>query len=167
MELFILRHGIAVPRGSAEYPNDGERPLTPKGIKAMRKIVKGMREMELSFDQVFSSPLVRTKQTAEIVIDKLQPGQSIEYSAQLEPEGDREVFVNELIAKCGAKDRVLLVGHEPYLSGLISFLVCGDDSLQMNFQKGGLCKLSVDSLRIGKCAVLEWLSTPRQIRDLR
>ena len=167
MELFILRHGIAVPRGSADYPNDGDRPLTPKGIKAMRKIAKGMREMKLSFDHVLSSPLVRTKQTAELVVEKLQPDQSIEYSSHLEPEGDREVFINELIATCGAKDRILLVGHEPYLSGLISFLVCGDDSLQMNFLKGGLCKLSIDSLRIGKCATMEWLLTPKQVKDMR
>jgi len=166
MELFILRHGVAVSRGSSEYPNDSDRPLTPKGARGLRRIAKGMRRMDLSFDHIFSSPFVRTRQTAEIAVAILQPDHSIEYTEHLQPEGDREVLVGELITKCAAADRVLLVGHEPYLSGLISFLVCGDDSLGMNFRKGGLCKLSVSSLRMGKCAVLEWLLTPKQVKEM-
>jgi phosphohistidine phosphatase len=133
----------------------------------MRKIAKGMRAMELSFDHIFCSPLLRTKQTAGIVAEKLQPDHSVEYTPHLQPDGDREVFIGESLTRCGEEDRVLIVGHEPYLSELISFLVCGDDSLGMNFKKGGLCKLSISSLRVGKCARMEWLLTPGQIRDLR
>jgi phosphohistidine phosphatase len=133
----------------------------------MRKVARGMRTMGLSFDRVFSSPFLRTKQTAEIVVGILQPDHSIEYAEQLEPEGDREVFIGELITKCQANDRILVVGHEPYLSGLISLLLCGDDSLEMNFRKGGVCQLTISSLRLGKCAVLEWLLTPKQLKDLK
>ena len=167
MELFILRHGVAVPRGSSEYPNDSDRPLTPKGARGMRKIARGMRAMDLLFDHVISSPFVRARQTAEIAVGKLQPDFSIEYTEHLQPDGDREQFITASLTRCGQEDRVLVVGHEPYLSELISFLVCGDDSLGMNFKKGGLCKLSIPSLRVGKCATLEWLLTPKQIRDLR
>ncbi len=167
MELFILRHGVAVPRGSTEYPDDGDRPLTPEGTKGMRKIAKGMRAMELAFDHVFSSPLVRTKQTAEIALRVLRSGLSIDYTSHLRPDGDLEVFIGECLTTCGEDDRILIVGHEPYLSGLTSFLVCGDDSLDVNFRKGGLCKLSVSALRVGKCATLEWLLTPGQIKDFR
>ncbi len=158
---------MAVPRGSSEYPDDSDRPLTPGGTRSMRRIAKGMRKMSLSFDHIVSSPLVRTKQTAEIAVGVLQPDHSIEYSAHLKPEGDMEVLIGEIITSCGAEDRVLLVGHEPNLSGLISFLVCGDDSMGMNMRKGGLCKLSAPSLRVGKCAVLEWLMTPKQLRKMR
>ncbi|MBP1648764.1 MAG: sixA [Bacteroidetes bacterium] len=167
MELLILRHGVAVPRGSSEYPSDGDRPLTPEGTKGMRKIAKGMRAMDLAFDRVFSSPLVRTKQTAEIALRGLRSGPSIDYTEHLQPDGDLEVFIGECLTKCAEEDRILIVGHEPYLSGLTSFLVCGDDSLDMNFRKGGLCKLSISSLRVGKCATLEWFLTPGQIKDLR
>jgi phosphohistidine phosphatase len=123
--------------------------------------------MDLSFDHIFSSPFKRAKQTAEIVVELIQPDHRIEYSVNLQPEGDREVFVSELITKCTAADRVLLVGHEPHLSGLVSFLVCGDDSMEMRLRKGGLCKLSVSSLRVGKCAVLEWLLTRKQAEAMR
>ena len=133
----------------------------------MRKIAKGMRAMGLSFEHVFSSPFTRAKGTAEIAIGILQPDHAIEYTEQLQPEGDKEVFIGQSLTTCGEEDRVLIVGHEPYLSGLISFLVCGDDSLEMNFKKGGLCKLSISSLRVGKCATMEWLLTPDQLKDLR
>ena len=133
----------------------------------MRKIARGMRALELSFDHVFSSPFTRAKETAEVAVDILQPDHAIEYTDQLQPNGDKEVFIGESLTKCGEEDRVLVVGHEPYLSDFISFLVCGDDSLEMNFRKGGLCKLSISSLRVGKCATMEWLLTPEQIRDLR
>jgi phosphohistidine phosphatase SixA len=57
-----------------------------------------------------------------------------------------------------------LVGHEPFLSRLISLLATGGPDLQMDFAKGGLAKLEVDILRTGKCAVLAWLLTPRQMK---
>jgi len=57
----------------------------------------------------------------------------------------------------------LLVGHEPYLSELISLLVAGDSSLCVVMKKGGLCKLSVETLKHGRCACLEWLLTPKQM----
>jgi len=167
MELFILRHGIAVPRGTPGYASDSDRELTPEGAKAIRQIARGMRAMRLAFDHVFSSPFLRTKQTAELAVAVLQPDRTVEYTGHLQPEGDREVFIGELITRCSAEESILVVGHEPYLSELISFLVCGDDSLRMNFRKGGLCKLSVSSLRIGKCATLEWLLTPKQLKEMR
>ena len=60
-------------------------------------------------------------------------------------------------------DRVLLVGHEPNLSELISLLVSGDASLNLAMKKGGLCKLSAEALSPRRCATLEWLLTPKQM----
>jgi phosphohistidine phosphatase len=57
----------------------------------------------------------------------------------------------------------MLVGHEPYLSGLISLLVSGDSDCRIVMKKGGLCKLSVGTLKHGRCAALEWLLTPKQL----
>jgi phosphohistidine phosphatase len=56
-----------------------------------------------------------------------------------------------------------LVGHEPYLSELIALLIAGDAPVRITMRKGGLCKLSVDALQYGRCAVLEWLLTPKQM----
>ena len=60
-------------------------------------------------------------------------------------------------------ESVLLVGHEPYLSGLISLLVSGEGTLSVVMKKAGLCKLTTESLKHGRCASLEWLLTPKQM----
>jgi phosphohistidine phosphatase len=57
----------------------------------------------------------------------------------------------------------MLVGHEPFLSQLISLLVSGDTESSVLLKKGGFCKLSTEHLKHGKCATLEWLLTPRQM----
>ena len=67
MEIYFLRHGIAVKRGTEGYKNDSERPLTEKGVRRMRETANGMHDLGLDFDWILSSPYVRAKQTAEIV----------------------------------------------------------------------------------------------------
>ncbi len=58
-------------------------------------------------------------------------------------------------------DDVLLVGHEPYLSDLISLLLSGESGLAIVMKKAGFCKLSIGQLCFGRCATLEWLVTPK------
>src|SRR5258708_7959635 len=65
--------------------------------------------------------------------------------------------------RCGAPGEVLLVGHEPNLSELISLLVSGDARLSITMKKGGLCKVSAEILAARRCASLEWLLTPKQM----
>ena len=60
-------------------------------------------------------------------------------------------------------DSILLVGHEPYLSGLVSLLAAGHEGFCVVLKKGGLCKLATESLKLGRCAALEWLLTPKQM----
>jgi phosphohistidine phosphatase SixA len=60
-------------------------------------------------------------------------------------------------------ENVLLVGHEPYLGKLIALLAAGNTSLEIDFKKGGLCKLEAEFLLYGRCAKLAWLITPRQM----
>jgi phosphohistidine phosphatase len=60
-------------------------------------------------------------------------------------------------------ESVLLVGHEPFLSGLISLLATGHEGFCVVMKKGGLCKLTIEALRHGRCATLEWLLTPKQM----
>ena len=72
-------------------------------------------------------------------------------------------MINQLAELKPQPESVLLTGHEPYLSGLVSFLVFGDAGAPIDFKKAGLCKLKVDSLRFGACARLCWLLTARQM----
>ena len=83
------------------------------------------------------------------------------------PNFQRPSLIEELKRKHGKRKNVLLVGHEPYLSRLISLVISGSTSLPITLRKGALCKLSVDALIYGRCATLEWLLTSRQMRRMK
>jgi phosphohistidine phosphatase len=166
MDLFILRHAIAEPRTETKPKADSERRLTPDGEKKMCRIAEGMKAAGFEFDLILSSPYVRAKQTADIVARVFKMRNALELSAQLVPHGNPRKLIDELRAACARRRSLLLVGHEPHLSSFISLLLSGDVTLSINLKKGGLCKLTVDKLQYGRCATLEWLLTPGQLRSL-
>jgi phosphohistidine phosphatase len=163
MELYILRHAIAVERGTPGYKKDSDRPLTKEGEAKMRQIAEAMLGMELKFDLILSSPYVRAKQTAQIVANELD--EEVTFTDLLVPDGNALDLIAEINDE--KPQRVLLVGHEPDLSRLISVLVTGGSDAAIELKKGGLCKLTSEKLTFGQCATLNWLLTPKQLRALR
>jgi len=164
MNLFILRHGIAVERDPVSFPDDSQRPLTLKGEERVRMIGEAMQVMELSFDHILSSPYRRASQTAELVAAALGLKRALEFRDELAVEGDPKALVRYLNQLQPAPEKVLLVGHEPYLSGLISELISGEPKSVIELKKGGFAKLEIETqLRFGPCAALAWLLTPKQM----
>jgi len=163
MELYLLRHAIAVLRGTAGYTDDSTRPLTREGARKMRRIAEGMRALGLEFDVILSSPFTRARETAKIVAKALSAEEDLFFEDSLAVDGDHHVLVDRLTKKYGSYERVLLVGHEPSMSEFISMLIAGGPGLSITLKKGGLCKLTVDSLHYGRCATLEWLLAPRHL----
>ena len=164
MEIYLLRHGLAVERGTSSYNNDADRPLTDEGERKLQDIARAMRKMELDFDLILSSPYTRARQTAEIVAHGLKARKELEFSDSLTPDGSARELIESLNRLRPKPESVLLVGHEPHLSGLISLLVSGNRGCQVEMKKGGLAKLDVDLLTNGSCAALAWLLTPGQMR---
>ena len=164
MQIYVLRHGIAVMRDDLEVKNDAERQLTPKGKRQLRQIAAAMKTMGLRFDLILSSPYLRAKQTAEIVAESLKLKRQLRFSGTLVPDGSPTNLIRQLDELKPAPEHILLVGHEPYLSRLISFLTTGGVDLMMDFKKGGLCKLEVEKFSYDRCATLAWLLTPKQMK---
>ncbi len=163
MNIYILRHGLAVDPGTAGYERDADRPLTAEGEHKVREIAKAMQLLELNFDLILSSPFTRARQTAEIVAKVLDLRRKLEFTEALASGGNAETLVRMLGNTRPRAEDVLLVGHEPDLSELISFLVSGSSSFPVELKKGGFCKLGAARLKHGRCAILEWLLTPRQM----
>jgi phosphohistidine phosphatase len=163
MEIYILRHGIAVERGTAGYKKDSDRPLTDEGEEKTSQIAKAILTMDLKFDLILSSPYVRAQQTAQIVAAELD--EEVTFTDFLVPDGNPLELIREINDE--KPQRVLLVGHEPDLSQLISILMTGDSESSIELKKGGLCKLTADRLTFGKCATLNWLLTPKQLRAMQ
>ena len=163
MNLFLLRHGIAADFGEAGITKDSERPLTSEGIAKMKRITAAMLAMELDFDVILSSPFLRARETAELVVRMMKLQDRLKLDPGLACGGDMREVVRRLATSKPAPESALLVGHEPDLSRLISLLVSGDTGFPVTMKKGGLCKLSADPLLYGRCATLEWLLTPKQM----
>lgn len=165
MKLYIIRHAIAVEPGTPGYDEDSQRPLTPKGSRKMRKIARGLKELEAIPDLILSSPYRRAAETADILADILKLEGQVFFSEHLTPLG----FADQLIAEINEKYRtesLALVGHEPSLSSLASLLVSGNAEFALELKKGGVCCLDVSDLRPGRCATLLWLMTPAQLAAL-
>ncbi len=151
-------------RDDLDVKNDSERQLTPKGKRQIRQTASAMKKMGLRFDLILSSPYLRAKQTAEIVAESLKLKRQLTFSNALAPDGSPEKLLGQLNESKSVPENVLLVGHEPYLSCLISLLTTGSTDLMMDFKKGGLCKLETEKPSHGRCATLVWLLTPRQMK---
>jgi phosphohistidine phosphatase len=163
MNLYILRHGIAVDHGTPGYSKDADRSLTPEGERKLQQIAEAMQALELTFDLILSSPYLRARQTAEIVAAALKARKRLQLSDSLTPGGSTQQLIQFLSRLDPQPEDVLLVGHEPYLSGLVSLLVSGDEAFNLVLKKGGFCKLITGPLKHGRCATLSWLLTPRQM----
>lgn len=165
MEIYLLRHGIAYDLGDGGSRTDAERALSPDGKIKMYQQAEGMRQLDLKFDAILTSPLIRARETADIVAEVLRQSEKLEICQILALGADPEKVCTLLRDQFASAGAVLLVGHEPDLSLLGAYLISsrGDAALQM--KKGSLCR--IDSLRVVKAGgSLRWLLTPTQMRLL-
>lgn len=164
-QLYIMRHGLAAAAGTAEYSEDAKRPLTPEGKKKVLEISKGLKRLDVSLDWVVSSPLVRAVETAEIVAATLLTEGQLGNSDTLSPGGSPEALITHL-AKHPHRRRVLVVGHEPDLSGLAARLIGAGRQVNLAFKKGGCCLIQFEEFPPRTPGQLAWWLTPRLLRKL-
>jgi len=164
MNLFFLRHGKAQPR-SPKWRPDSKRPLTREGENGMFDVARGIRALDVSFDVILTSPYARALRTAEILAEAYD-SQKLFETARLASDADATEIINEINENFSAAGKIVLVGHEPFMSRLISTLLTGDGGMALELKKAGFCKLAIEKLVFGKCACLNWLLTPKQLVSL-
>jgi phosphohistidine phosphatase len=162
-----MRHAIAVAGDEPGVETDGERPLSARGIKRMRKAARGLKRLEITFDALLTSPLLRARQTADIVAQAIGLNDRVEEISGLAPESSVDNLIFGL-ARFRGREHVLLVGHEPLLSQMMTFLLTGkkNESSNIPLKKGALCRIEVDGLPPDKPGTLHWLLAPKQLRLL-
>jgi phosphohistidine phosphatase len=163
---YIMRHGLASPRGAAGVSDDAKRPLTPEGKKKMQEIARGLIRLGVELDWVVSSPMVRAVETAGIVADALSAKVPMDITETLSPGGSPEALI-AFLANHPHRKRVLVVGHEPDLSELAARLVGAGRHAHISFKKGGCCWISFDEFPPKSPGELVWWLTPRVMRKLR
>ncbi len=155
------------PRGPARRPQIQRRqpaPFDRPGPGKNASAALGMKSLGLNFDAVLSSPYLRAWQTAEIVAQVYKfKNKKIHLTDNLLPPASIEELLKEVRARFPRSGNVLLVGHEPHLSEMVSRLLKSDKPLVIDFKKGGLCCLSLRYPPGSDRAVLNWLLTPAQL----
>lgn len=165
MQILIVRHAIAEQRElfAARNPNDDLRPLTSKGIERMRRGCSGLKRVLPQLDLILTSPLARAVQTGDILAQSY-PDAGREVLPELSPGCDPQLLV-EQFADLPSDHRLALVGHEPDLSDLVSWLCCGNHFGFMHLKKGSACLLECSGRPGPASAQMHWMMTPRQLRN--
>lgn len=157
MDIFLLRHGIAEDPKPAE--GDAGRALTPEGRRRLRDVLEVARRADVEPSLMVASPFRRAIETAEIAAKVLGYKGAILRTKVLLPESSPEDVWQEIRGH-RAEESILMAGHEPLFGSLAAYLL-GDSSVRVDFKKGGLMKLTIDSFPPLPRAVLGWYLTPK------
>jgi phosphohistidine phosphatase len=161
VRLYLLRHGVAVPHGTAGYEDD-QRPLTPQGERRMEEVARGLRRLGPKLDRILTSPLPRARRTAEIVAKVLKREAILEEADALRADRDAAAVRDWVLTR--SEPRLMLVGHNPAISDLVGLLISGEVGPPVcELRTGGLAALRDHpdgGLR------LDWLARPRLLRRL-
>lgn len=165
MKLLVVRHATAADKD--EFARTGKsddlRPLTPAGKREMRDVARGIREVVPAIDTLATSPLVRAVQTAEILGEAYERKLvSVEW---LRPETHYEEFA-QWARSHREKEVVVIVGHEPHLSGLVSWLLAASKRSLLELKKGAACLLEVEESSGASSATLLWSMAPKHLRAI-
>lgn len=161
----IVRHALAFGRDRNQWRDDDARPLSPAGVKRARKAAIGLKTLARTPNRLLTSPLMRARQTAEILTD-VAGWPRAEEVPELSP-GTPLRQVMALLGKERGK-RVAIVGHQPDLGALLAACLIADGRpLAVELKKSAVACLSFAGPPRPGRAVLKWLATPRMLRGTR
>jgi phosphohistidine phosphatase len=160
--IYLVRHAIAADLGGP-HTTDESRPLTDEGIRRFGLQVRGLSALEVSIDTVLTSPLLRCRQTAQLLADGLGVRSAVDVLDALRPGGRIADVLDSLGAHRHA-DAVALVGHEPSIGAVAAALIGAPGSIP--FKRGAVCRVDVASFPPRGAGVLAWFLTPKMMRKM-
>jgi phosphohistidine phosphatase len=162
MQLYIVRHGMAIDREDPKCPPDPQRYLTEEGVKKTEQVAKGVASLGITADLFLTSPYIRAAQTAEIFAAALEYAkQKIRRTDLLLPGAEPSLLFREL-----AKDRqassVFLFGHAPQLDDIVATAL-GSKRHVTSLKKAGVALIELKRIS-PPIGLLAWLATPKLLR---
>ncbi|MEH1926674.1 phosphohistidine phosphatase SixA [Nostoc sp.] len=163
MELYLIRHGIAEDKGLGI--KDEERSLTKEGRQKTEKVAQKLVKLGLNFDLILTSPLVRSRQTAEILIAEKLSSQ-LEESSHLAPDGEISSWLKDWLKprNYSQNSQLALVGHEPGFTNWAEILLWGEVKASLVLKKAGMIgiKLPETGSPLGRSQMF-WLTPPKYL----
>ncbi len=166
MKLYIVRHAIAIPRGTPGIEDD-DRPLTEEGAECMGRAAAAMAALGWIPEIVLSSPLPRARKTAEILLEALGKSAELEITPALAPSGAREHLYRAIRSYYKKCDSLTIVGHQPSLGEIAGEICRGAPAGFIEIKKGGACAIELESARNLPRGRLTALLTPSILRRLK
>jgi phosphohistidine phosphatase len=168
LELFILRHGEASKKLYRVVGTGGS--LTYLGISEIKSIANSIKMLRIKIDLILTSPIPVCKQSADIINTVFNKKIAIVVCNDLKPEGNILYFYNEML-KYKNVTSILIVGHEPYLSNMISDIISNNNynnknSINIVLKKAGLSKIKITSTVPKLKGELSWLLTPKILKKI-
>lgn len=157
MELYLIRHGIAQRTSDIE---DEKRSLTKLGHQKTEEVAKRLRELGLRFDTILTSPLVRSRQTAEI-LQAAGLSKKIEESSYLAPDGDIYAWLKFIEQWQPQPETIAIVGHQPDLGQWAEILIWGEARSKLILKKAGVIGLTMPQNSPVGHSSLFWLTPPK------
>lgn len=166
MQLLVIRHALAEDREEFANSNqpDDLRPLTKKGIRRMHTGAKGLRRIAPPITVLATSPFTRATETADIIREELESAPVVVLD-ELKPDARFEAL-HDWLRHLDDAETVAIVGHEPQLSGFVSWLLTGGQKPILEIRKGGAVLLDMPNDAPAGTATLKWVATPRLLRRL-
>jgi phosphohistidine phosphatase len=158
MKLFIVRHAWAGEHGDPRYPDDRLRPLTDEGRKRFAMVVKRLEDRGFGPSLIATSPLVRCRQTADLVAAGVPGKPRIVERAELAPGSDLAALIEWSAQQ--EEQPLAWVGHAPDVGYLAAALI-GDGSASLRFAKGAVCAIEFDGPPAASRGELQWLATAK------
>ena len=165
MQLYIVRHGIAIDREDSKCPPEAERYLTEEGVEKTKQVAGAVAALGIHADLMISSPYVRAMQTAAIFASELEYAkQKIRRTDSLLPGAEPGAFLREL-AREKDVSTVLCFGHAPHVDGLLAAAV-GASRHITSMKKAGVALVELKRLSPPNGQLL-WLMTPKLVRKAK
>ncbi len=160
MDLYVIRHAWAGTAGEPGWSSDSERPVTSAGRNRFRRVVELLTNRGFAPELVLTSPLVRCRQTAEIVAEAVARRPEVIEREELMPGSDLDLLLAWTERKACYHGQIAWVGHAPDV-GLITAQLIGGRRAWIRFAKGAVAAVRFDHLPHAGEGELRWLVTAK------
>lgn len=166
MFIYLIRHAAAVDLETPSVNADGERYLTDKSIEKTRQYARLLVQLGIRIDEAWTSPLIRCRQMAEILQKEIPALDQVYVNEALAPGSDFDALIDQL-ERCVDTTGVALIGHEPDLGTLATYLLTGERVHGIRFKKSAIACIETGKLSPPSGNELRWMLTPKIMNSMK
>lgn len=164
MVIYFLRHANAGSKHFSDPAKDEKRPLDKVGEEQSHDVGRALAYLGVAADVIISSPLTRSRQTAEIVAQEIGHEEKVLLDDALRPEASFEQF-RALLGRHREKLALMVVGHDPSMTEFVNRVLSGGAPMAaIEMKKGGVAKVEKE---LRRPVVLRWLLTPKVVQRIQ